>query len=159
MSRNYKGTKAVKGTQQFHRLVPVSKSKMHAYKLSLQSDPPELVSVLDSEDDMTELPEEPPIEVKKQNYVCCLYDNEAWVGLVEDVSEEHGDFFIRFMHPHGPSKLFHWPNNEDTCWISEGDILCIIDSPSLASSRRMYCLSKKDDARIARLWRKWVTDE
>ena len=53
---------------------------------------------------MTESPEEPPIELKKQNYVCCLYDIEAWVGLVEDISEEHGDFFICFMHPHGPSK-------------------------------------------------------
>ena len=120
--------KTVKGTQQFHRLVPVSKSKMHAYKLSLQSNPPELVSVQDSEDDMTE---EPLIEVKKQDYVCCLYDNEAWIGLVEDISEEHGDFF---MHPHGPSKLFHWPKEEDTCWISEGEIVCVIDVPSIVSS-------------------------
>ena len=93
----FQAAKTVKGTQQFHRLVPVFKSKLHAYKLSLQSDTPELVSVQDSEDDMAELPEKSPIEVKKQKYVCCLYDNEAWVGLVEDVSEEHGDFFIRFM--------------------------------------------------------------
>ena len=92
---------------------------------------------------MTESPEEPPIEPKKQNYVCCLYDKEAWVGLVEDISEEHGDFFIRFMHPHGPSKLFHWPNKEDTCWVSEGDIFCVIDIPSVASSQRMYCLGKR----------------
>ena len=32
----------VKGTQQFHWLVPVSKSKMQAYKLSLQRDQPQL---------------------------------------------------------------------------------------------------------------------
>ena len=31
----------------------------------------------------------------------------TWVALIEDFSEEHGDFFIRFMHPCGPSKLFH----------------------------------------------------
>ncbi|XP_041360150.1 uncharacterized protein LOC121376369 [Gigantopelta aegis] len=70
--------------------------------------------------------------------------------LHDNFSEEHGDFFIRFMHTHGP-KLFHWPNEEDTCWISDGDIFCVIDTPSIASSRRMYSLSKKDDARIARL--------
>ena len=75
---------------------------------------------------MIELPEEPPIEIKKQNYVCCLYDNVAWIGLVEDVSEEHGDFFIRFMHPRGSFKLFHWPTDDDTCWISEPDVLCVI---------------------------------
>ena len=48
---------------------------------------------------MTELPQEPHIEAKKQNYVCSLYDSEAWDGLVEDISEERGDFFIHFMHP------------------------------------------------------------
>ena len=126
LSGRFQAAKMVKGTQQFHQLVPVSKSKLHAYKLSLQSDPPELVSVQNSEDDMIELPEEPPIEIKKQNYVCCLYDNVAWIGLVEDVSEEHGDFFIRFMHPRGSFKLFHWPTDDDTCWISEPDVLCVI---------------------------------
>jgi len=45
----------VNRTQQFHRLVPVSKSKLHAYKLSHQSTPPELVSVQGSNEDMTEL--------------------------------------------------------------------------------------------------------
>ena len=130
---------------------------MHAYKLSLQCGPPELVSVLNSEDE-TELPEEPPIEVKSQSYVCCLYDNEAWIGLVQNVSDEHGDFFVHFMHPHGPSKLFHWPNKDDMCWIGESDIICVIDAPSLASSQRTYCLNKKDNDRIARQWKKWLTD-
>ena len=102
----FQAAKTVKGTQQIHRLVPVSKSKLHAYKLSHQSTPPELVSLQDSDEDMTELSENHPTEIKKQNYICCLYDNHAWIGLVEDVSEEHGDFFIKFMHPHGPSSYF-----------------------------------------------------
>ena len=68
--------------------------------------------------------------------------------LIEDVSEEHGDFSIKFMHPHGPSKLFFWPNTDDTCWIHDADILCIIGTPSLASSRRMYSLNRQDDVRI-----------
>ncbi len=70
-------------------------------------------------------------------------------GLVEDVSEEHGDFFIKFMHPHGPSKLFFWPNTDDTCWVQEADILCIIGTPSLASSRRMYSLINKMMSELA----------
>ena len=61
--------------------------------------------------------------------------------------------------PDGPSKLFHWPKNEDNCWISESDILCVIDTPSLASSQRMYCLSKQDEVRISRLWGKWISDQ
>ena len=42
------------------------------------------------------------------------------------------------MHPRGPSKLFHWPNNDDACGISEGDICCVI-----VSSRRMMLLLVK----------------
>ena len=49
---------------------------------------------------MTESPEEPSIELKKQNYVCCLYDNEAWVGLVEDISEEHVWRCLHLFHAH-----------------------------------------------------------
>ena len=108
---------------------------------------------------MIRIPEEPPIELKNQNYVCCLCDNEAWVGqlgLVEDISEEYKRFLHSF-HAHSYSKLFHWPNKEDTCWVSEGDNFCVIDTLFVASSRRMYCLSKKDDATIARLWGKWLT--
>ena len=47
------------------------------------------------------------------------------------------------MHHHGPSKLFHWPKEEDACWSSEGDIVCVIDVPSIASSRWICCLSKR----------------
>ena len=137
----------------------MSKSKLHTHKLSHQSTPPELVSVQDSDEDMTELSENHPTEIKKQNYICCLYDNHAWIGLVEDVSEEHGDFFIKFMHPHGPSKLFFWPNTDDTRRVHEADILCIIGTPSLASSRRMYSLNRQDDVRIGRLWTNWVIDK
>ena len=45
-------------------------------------------------------------------------------------------FFVHFMHLHGPSQLFHWPNKDDMCWIGESDIICVIDAPSLASSQR-----------------------
>ena len=111
----------------------MSHSHVLAFMLSLQKDPPQRVPVLKSE----ELPEQPEKlfkEIQRQNYVCCLYDNEAWIGVVEDTSDEHGDYFIRFMYPHGPSKLFHWPNKDDTCWIGKSDILCLIYAPSLVSS-------------------------
>ena len=24
---------------------------------------------------------------------------------------------IKFMHPSGPTRLLHWPDNDDLCWI------------------------------------------
>ena len=52
---------------------------MHAYKLSVLSDPPKVVTVPISDNDssMADRPEAPIVKVTKQNYVCCLYDNEA----------------------------------------------------------------------------------
>ena len=76
-------------------------------------------------------------------YICHLYDNEAWIGLVQDVSDEHEDlFWVHFMHPHGPSQVvFHWPNTKMTCvGLVKSDIICVIDAPSLAPSQQMYCL-------------------
>ena len=52
LQRRYQVAETVTGTQQSHRLVPVSQ---HAYKLSLQSGPPNLVSVLNSEDEIESL--------------------------------------------------------------------------------------------------------
>ncbi len=40
---------------------------------------------------------------------------------VESVSEEHGVFFCAFLHPHGPFKLFYWPNIEDACILNSGE--------------------------------------
>ena len=79
LSGQFQAAKMVKGTQQFHRLVPVSKSKLHAYKLSLQSDPLELVSVQNSEDDMIELLRSLPLKIKsKTMFVVCT---TMWHGL------------------------------------------------------------------------------
>ena len=73
---------------------------------------------------MTEYREVPiDIETSEQNYVRCLYDNEPWIGLVAVISDEHGDNSIEFMHPHGPAMLFHWPRDEDLCWLDKKSIL------------------------------------
>ncbi len=57
-----------------------------------------------------------------------------------EVSEEHWDFFVCFMHPYGPSKLSHWPNIEDTYLIPEIYVL-IVRTPLRASSQRTYRIS------------------
>ncbi len=130
----------VKGTLQFHRFVPVSKSLLHVYKLSGQASPLELVPISKSND--VEPVPEPPQQLDKmeKNFVCCMYDGFPWIGMVEKISEEFGDFHINFMHPHGPTKQFKWPLEPDHCWVTEANILCKVDTPSLtsSSSRKYY---------------------
>ena len=31
-------------------------------------------------------------DVTKGSYIACMYDEEVWYGLVEEISEEFGDF-------------------------------------------------------------------
>ncbi|KAG1662138.1 Alsin [Nymphon striatum] len=139
----------IKGTHQFHRFVPLSPTHLSVYKLSAQVDLPVVVAItaLAEQDNISEV----PLDIAEQNYVCCLYDNEPWIGLVEDISDEHGDYHIKFMHPHGPAKLFRWPRDEDRCWIDKKSIFCVIDTPSLAISTQMYNISKHDTAKITGL--------
>ena len=127
----------VQGTQQFHRLVPISQSQLHAYKISNQDETPKLVSVTKVE--QNEIAE---LEVNEQNYVFCSYENDFYIGLITKKSEEHGDYFIQFMTPMYPSRQYYWPKPEDTCWVPKQNIKCILSVPSTNSS------SKEDSDKI-----------
>ena len=85
-------------------------------------DPPDVVAItVQAEyDRISEVPID--IEIVEQNYVCCLYDNEPWIGLVADISDEHRDYSIKFMHLHGPARLLHWPRDGDLCWLDKKSI-------------------------------------
>ena len=90
--------------------------------------------------------------VQEQSFVCCLYDNFPWIGMLHDISDEYGDYRINFMHPHGPARQFQWPLRKDPCWIPKDDILCCLETPSLTSSySRNYCINQHDIVRISRL--------
>jgi hypothetical protein len=98
--------------------------------------------------------------VKEQNFVCCIYDELPWIGLVEDVSEEFGDYRIKFMHNHGRARTSHWPSKDDQCWIPETDVHCVINGPYLtSSSTRNYSFSRDDLARISNRCSKWPVDK
>ena len=63
--------------------------------------------------------------------VCCQYDDNFYIRLVKQSSDEHGDFFIQFMTPGCPSNQYFWPENEDTCWVVKENIKFVIQTPSL----------------------------
>ena len=121
----------------------------------MQVGPPDVVAVTvqAKHDRISEVPFD--IEISEQNYVSCLSDNEPWIGLVADISDEHGDYSIKFMHPHGPAKLFHWPRDEDLCRLDKKSILCVINTSSLTHSPRMYSIGKPDNVKISGLCKKW----
>ena len=96
-------------------------------------------------------------DVTKGSYIACMYDEEVWYGLVEEISEEFGDFFIKFMHPSVGGRRFVFPEKDDTCWVRESDILCTIEPPNLTSGRGGYSISdesksKAEKAHTCTLW-------
>ncbi|XP_071944232.1 uncharacterized protein [Antedon mediterranea] len=151
----------IKGTLQYHRFVPVSLAQMQVYKLSTQINPPDVVVIQESFSDENEIvADTQPTIIRLQNFVCCSYDGVPWIGLVVDVSEEFGDYQIKFMHPHGPAKTFYWPSKEDCCWIPESNVHCIIASPFIkSSSTRNYSISQNDRHNISKYCLNWPDDK
>jgi hypothetical protein len=80
-------------------------------------------------------------------YIACLYDGLWWVGSIRSVSDENNDYEVMFMHPHGPSKSFRWPQREDICLVDEDHILCQISAPGTTTGRS-YVLSSEDSIRV-----------
>ena len=61
--------------------------------------------------------------VKSLDFVCCLYDQQWWVGMILEKNNQESDLHnIKFMHPHGPSPSFMWPSVQDVCWVPSNQI-------------------------------------
>ena len=161
LKERLENAKTIAGTQKFHRFVPLSKSSIKAFKLSKQEEEPKTVRAARVDGETDEVDDESGLEfeISKQNYVCAIYDENPWIGLVEDISDEYGDYYINFMHPHGPTKYLNWPLDVDRCWIEDSDILCVTDPPLVVGSgiRIRYKISDQDSAKITSLCRKWQT--
>lgn len=62
---------------------------------------------------------------------------------MEEINEKELDVLIKFMHPRGPARSFHWPNREDCCWVPQTHVICKIEVPTTATGRQYY-LAKQD---------------
>lgn len=80
-------------------------------------------------------------------YVACLYDGLWWIGSIRSVFDKNNDYEVIFMHPHGPSKSFRWPQREDICWVPQDHILGKIKAPSTLTGRS-YVMANDDSATV-----------
>ena len=79
---------------------------------------------------------------KVSDFVVCLYDEEYWVGLIDEVNEGHDDVKVEFMHPSYPVRSFSWPKRDDTCFVPIV-VACVIGAPVTVTGRQ-YKLDDKD---------------
>ena len=66
----------------------------------------------------------PIVKIEAQQYVACLFEEQWWVGLIENIDESGGQCQINFMHHKGlvPTSGFYWPMRPDICWVSNESI-------------------------------------
>ena len=79
--------------------------------------------------------------------MCAMYDNKPWIGVIEEIDVINKDFQVRFMHPCFPTMSYHWPFQEDVCWVPSTNILVKINAPTTVTGRQ-YNISETENKRI-----------
>ena len=135
----------VSGTRSHHCFIPDSDKKLRVLRISgdasfyytnvvkgkktaKENDPPPHLTVYD---------------YQPGQYLACSYDGKWWVGNIQEICMEEKDLKVSFMHPHGPSKSFKWPGNQDVCWVPVEAILSILKPPATRHGR-IYTLDQRD---------------
>ena len=93
----------IPGTRNFHQFVPLGDHKIATKRCSEDRE----IALVHSFIPNTTVAE---IEVFHFDFVCCLYEQQWWIGMVQDINKEEADIAVKFMHPNGPSASFKWPS-------------------------------------------------
>ena len=67
-------------------------------------------------------------------YVAAIYDNEWYIGIVKERSDEHGDVTINFMSRNVNTNIVAWPSRKDECTVPLQNVLCMISAPVVCGS-------------------------
>ena len=105
----YKRGKTIPGTRSYHYFIPTEDRYLLYKRASMDQNFTGEYSFRIQEHQIN------IHQYKVMEYVSSLYDNFWWMGMVMDIDRESNELKVNFMHPHGPSTSFLWPNREDTC--------------------------------------------
>jgi hypothetical protein len=141
LKMRFEQAKTIKGTRSYHYFSPINVSTIGMKLVSLDNDYAREFTY-----DAAILTN--TMSFAQGVYVCSKYDSNWYIGVVEEVSGEDGDVKVRFMHPKGPSLSYHWPANEDSCWVPFDQVLCTIDCPIRQNVRGQYHLTQRSQREI-----------
>jgi hypothetical protein len=123
----------VKGTRGFHKMIPLQTNVIQAFQTSESKEFKEFQICNLSEKENINYEISDLIEYIIGQYVTVMYDDKNWVGCIIDISEEHEDYEISFLHecnrPIATSNRYYFPEKVDTCWILKKDIICSLAEP------------------------------
>lgn len=141
------------GTRAYHCFVPENLTTINISRIS--SDLNKIPATFTS--NAVALPME-HFQCQPGDYVASVYDDEWFVGNIEEICEDTYDCLIRFMHHAVNKSILYWPSREDKCHIPYEHILCKVSPPSVQGrSARNYVLDSKDFSKIMKLYHDFKT--
>lgn len=146
LEERYSKSKTISGTRSHHCFIPLSESTLEIKRLSTYSVGTKVFLGDRNSNSSSNMVHSPNSEEYQPGiYIACMYDEEWYIGIIVEKSEECRDVYVKFMRRSNAVMLV-WPQDHgNECWIPFQDILCIISSPEPQGYRaRQYKLKSTD---------------
>ena len=143
-------------TRKYHFYKPISKNHMLVKEFS--DDDVEIEVSVTNDGVNSSLMSTPTLDLKKDTYVTCVYDDEWWLGMVVDEPDEEGMVGVSFFRPAGSERVrsFTKPPKEDFLPVHLDDVLMIVEPINCSSegkTKRTTNLSTTDIKKSCELLR------
>ena len=141
LENRFQNSRTIPGTRKLHSFVPISRDTLNVQVYSFSTVPKEeKVAKQDSELVIDSI----------SGFVTCTYDRKWWLACVLNVDAENAEAKVTFLHPHGPSRSFKYPNIPDILIVPTTDILSKVNPRTatghvyiyFATERKQNCYSK-----------------
>jgi hypothetical protein len=137
LERRFQLSRTIPGTRKLHSFVPTSNNIVEVRPYSA-SDTSRKERVTLAKNDI------PPELVA--SFVTCLYNENWWLACVLGVCNDTKEVKLTFLHPHGPSNSFKYPDPHNIHTIPMDDILTLVDPRT--RSGRVYSLAKNEMSHV-----------
>ena len=119
MQERLSRAKTIAGTQILHSFVPFNTNSLHVHEYSPSNDAhTENVQVIMAHQSIN--------ICDAKGYATAIYEDAWWLGYVTGSNLEAQEVTLSFLHPHGPSKSFYYPQKPDILTLHICDILTLI---------------------------------
>lgn len=133
LEERMKRARTVPGTQKLHSFVPLSTEAVEVRRFS--------ASPICRHERVLHKDAHSP-QPATSRYVTVAYDDFCWLACVLSINSLQGSVIVKLLHPHIPSNLFVYPDQEDIVDVDPSDILTQV-APTTATGRT-YKLSRKE---------------
>lgn len=147
----FEEARTIPGTQKLHSFIPVSKEVVTVRFFS--SSPVERQERVGLRSLMAESETSDHSGSALSGYVTVAYNSQWWVACVKDYNPERHELEVTFLHPHGPSPSYIFPDPPDSLIIDYHDVLTTVQATT--ATGRTYSISNKETmAAVSALERK-----